>query len=124
MSAATPGAHGDLALIAIAAVVLGGTTITGGSGSMIKTFWGVMLISVLKNGLDNIGLEFAYQNIVIGVVFVLAASSEVVRRRFRIKATTKEAAMQQAAADHPRSSGGDLAPEQLDHEIDISNTNA
>lgn len=84
--AATPGAHGDLALTAIAAVVLGGTSIAGGSGSMAKTLWGVMLIAVLKNGLDNIGLEFSYQNIVIGVVFVLAASSEVVRRRLRIAA--------------------------------------
>jgi ribose/xylose/arabinose/galactoside ABC-type transport system permease subunit len=98
--AATPGAHGDLALTAIAAVVLGGTSIAGGSGSMAKTFWGVMLIAVLKNGLDNIGLEFSYQNIVIGVVFVLAASSEVVRRRVRISAA--------AAA---QGSGGELAPD-------------
>ena len=83
--AAPPGAHGDLALTAIAAVILGGTSIAGGAGSMAKTFWGVMLISVLKNGLDNIGLEFSYQNIVIGVVFILAASSEVVRTRMKAR---------------------------------------
>lgn len=94
--AATPGAHGDLALTAIAAVILGGTSIAGGSGSMAKTFWGVMLIAVLKNGLDNIGLEYSYQNIVIGCVFVLAASSEVVRRRFRIAAAAQAA----HAGDH------------------------
>lgn len=97
--AATPGAHGDLALTAIAAVILGGTSIAGGSGSMAKTFWGVMLIAVLTNGLDNIGLEFSYQNIVIGGVFVLAASSEIVRRRFRLAAAAQAA----HAGDHDHS---------------------
>lgn len=96
VKAAGPGAHGDLALMAIAAVVLGGTSITGGSGSLAKTFWGVMLIAVLKNGLDNIGLEYSYQNIVIGVVFVMAASSEVIRRRFRVAAAADAA----HAGDH------------------------
>jgi ribose transport system permease protein len=103
--AATPGAYGDLALTAIAAVVLGGTSIAGGSGSMAKTFWGVMLIAVLKNGLDNIGLEYSYQNIVIGIVFVLAASSEVVRRRFRIAAA--QASAEGAAPAPPTAQPGD-----------------
>lgn len=101
--AATPAAHGDLALTAIAAVVLGGTSIAGGSGSMAKTFWGVMLIAVLKNGLDNIGLEYSYQNIVIGVVFVLAASSEIIRRRVRIAAA--QSAAQGPAAGSPARHG-------------------
>lgn len=102
--AAPPAAHGDLALTAIAAVILGGTSIAGGAGSMAKTFWGVMLISVLKNGLDNIGLEFSYQNIVIGVVFILAASSEVIRTRLKAQAQNVDVA---AGADgrRPASTG-------------------
>lgn len=79
---ATPNANGDLALTAIAAVVLGGTRISGGRGSVQRTVAGVALIGVLKNGLDNIGVTFAYQNIWIGVVFVLAACSQVLRSRF------------------------------------------
>jgi ribose transport system permease protein len=76
-----PGSNSDLALIAIAAVVLGGTAVTGGRGSMLRTFAGVGLIAILRNGLDNLGVDFAYQNIWIGVVFILAACSQLVRRR-------------------------------------------
>lgn len=76
-----PGSNSALALTAIAAVVLGGTAITGGRGSMLRTFAGVALIAVLRNGLDNLGVEFAYQNIWIGVVFILAACSQLVRLR-------------------------------------------
>jgi ribose transport system permease protein len=75
-----PGSNSDLALMAIAAVVLGGTAVTGGRGSMLRTVAGVALIATLRNGLDNLGVEFAYQNIWIGVVFILAACSQVLRR--------------------------------------------
>lgn len=78
-----PGSNTDLALTAIAAVVLGGTAISGGRGSIVRTIAGVALIGVLKNGLDNLGVEFAYQNVWIGVVFVLAACSQVFRQGWR-----------------------------------------
>jgi len=87
----SPGANSELALTAIAAVVLGGTSITGGRGSMLRTVAGVALIGVLKNGLDNLGVDFAYQNIWIGVVFILAACSQVVRSRFRSATNQGEA---------------------------------
>ena len=58
LQAGNPGSNGDLALTAIAAVVLGGTAITGGNGSMLRTVAGVALIAVLKNGLDNLGVPF------------------------------------------------------------------
>ena len=83
LQAGNPGSNGDLALTAIAAVVLGGTAITGGNGSMLRTVAGVALIAVLKNGLDNLGVPFVYQNVWIGVVFVLAACSQVLRRGLR-----------------------------------------
>jgi ribose transport system permease protein len=82
-----PGSNSDLALTAIAAVVLGGTAVTGGRGSMLRTVAGVSLIAVLRNGLDSLGVEFAYQNIWIGLVFILAACSQLVRRR----GTTRDA---------------------------------
>jgi ribose transport system permease protein len=87
----SPGANSELALTAIAAVVLGGTSITGGRGSMLRTVAGVALIGVLKNGLDNLGVDFAYQNIWIGIVFILAACSQVVRSRFRSATNQGEA---------------------------------
>ena len=87
LRAGNPGSNSDLALTAIAAVVLGGTAVTGGRGSMLRTVAGVSLIAVLRNGLDNLGVEFAYQNIWIGLVFILAACSQLVRRR----GTTRDA---------------------------------
>jgi ribose transport system permease protein len=83
LRSASPGSNSELALTAIAAVVLGGTAITGGRGSMLRTVAGVALIGVVKNGLDNLGVDYAYQNVWIGVVFILAACSQVVRSRFR-----------------------------------------
>ena len=47
-----PNAEGTLSLSAIAAVVVGGTSLTGGRGSVGKTLWGVLLLGVLENGLD------------------------------------------------------------------------
>lgn len=70
-----------LTLYATAAVVLGGTSIFGGQGSIIRTFFGVLLIATVQNGLDILGASYAAQQVAVGVVFVLAASSELIRRR-------------------------------------------
>lgn len=83
VESAQPTAGADLTLYAIAAVILGGTSLTGGRGSVLRTFLGVLLIALVKNGLDNLGLDYSYQNVVVGAVFVLAASSEVLRRELR-----------------------------------------
>lgn len=83
LRAASPSANNELTLITIAAVVLGGTALTGGRGSMLRTVAGVALIGALTNGLDNLGVEFSYQNVWIGIVFVLAASSQVFRQGWR-----------------------------------------
>ncbi|MDO8212045.1 ABC transporter permease [Conexibacter sp. CPCC 206217] len=77
-----PTAGGLLALTAIAAVVVGGTDVFGGKGSIVRTVWGVLLISVLTNGLDLIGVNDDLQQVIVGVVFVLAASTGFVRRQF------------------------------------------
>lgn len=78
-----PNAGTALALTAIAAVVVGGTSITGGRGSVYRTLWGVLLLSVLDNGLDVQGLNPDTKQIVIGAVFVAAASVDVLRARVR-----------------------------------------
>ena len=71
----------SLTLFATAAVILGGTSILGGMGSMQRTLFGVLLISVVQNGLNILGVDYALQQVAVGAVFVLAACSEVVRRR-------------------------------------------
>jgi ribose transport system permease protein len=75
---------GDLlALTAIAAIVVGGTSIFGGRGSVARTLWGVLLISVVQNGLDLKGVSDDMKQVVIGLVFIFAASTDFLRRRFR-----------------------------------------
>jgi ribose transport system permease protein len=84
-----PNANGTLALEAIAAVVVGGTSLNGGRGSIVRTLWGVLLIAVLRNGLDLGGISEDYKQVVLGVVFILAASVDFMRRqlnRRRVKA--------------------------------------
>lgn len=80
VQAGQPGISTTLTLYATAAVILGGTSILGGTGSMLRTFFGVMLIAVVQNGLDLLGVAYALQQVAVGAVFVLAACSEAVRR--------------------------------------------
>ncbi|UJF18491.1 ribose ABC transporter permease [Vibrio sp. SS-MA-C1-2] len=59
-------------LDAIAAVVIGGTSMTGGRGRIMGTFIGVLIIGVLNNGLNLIGVSSFYQEIVKGLVILVA----------------------------------------------------
>jgi ribose/xylose/arabinose/galactoside ABC-type transport system permease subunit len=81
-----PNAGGLLALTAIAAVVVGGTSLNGGRGSVAKTLWGVLLLSVLDNGLDVKGVNADMKEAVIGAVFIAAASVDFIRSRLRRRA--------------------------------------
>jgi ribose transport system permease protein len=69
---AQPTAAQSLELDAIAAVVLGGTSLFGGRGGVIGTFFAVMLLQVLRNIFNLLGLGSFYQMTVTGVIIVLA----------------------------------------------------
>jgi len=56
----------------LAAAVLGGVSLMGGRGSVIGTLMGVLLIGILKNGLNLIGVSSYSSNIVIGIVIIVA----------------------------------------------------
>ncbi|MCG8481210.1 MAG: ribose ABC transporter permease [Spirochaetales bacterium] len=68
-------------LDAIASVILGGTSILGGSGSVVGTLVGALIIAVLNNGLTLMNVSFFWQLVVRGVVIVLAVLIERFRHR-------------------------------------------
>lgn len=81
-----------LELFAVAAVVLGGSSLYGGRGAMWRTLVGVILIAMIQNGLNLLNVSAAYQQITIGLVFIIAASSELLRiaaRRRRMDAARR-----------------------------------
>lgn len=61
-------------LSAIAAVILGGTSLFGGSGAIIGTFMGALLIGLINNGLILAGLESSQQQVIRGVIIILAVA--------------------------------------------------
>ena len=72
LNSAQPTAGSSYEMDAIAAVVLGGTSMTGGSGSLVGTLIGILILGVLNNGLNLLGVSSFYQQIVKGVVILLA----------------------------------------------------
>lgn len=76
-----PNAGSLLALTSIAAVIVGGTSLVGGRGSVGRTLGGVLLLAVLENGLDVKGVSIEIKQAIIGVVFIAAASVEYLRRQ-------------------------------------------
>lgn len=67
----------------IAAVVIGGASLAGGAGSIFGTLMGVLTIGVLRNGLNLVGTSPFVQQIVIGVVIVLAVMVDANKRKLR-----------------------------------------
>lgn len=66
---------------AIAAVVVGGTSMSGGSGRLGGTLIGVLIIGVLNNGLNLMGVDSNWQYIVKGFVILLAVYVDFIRNR-------------------------------------------
>ncbi|HKP16999.1 MAG TPA: ABC transporter permease, partial [Gaiellaceae bacterium] len=79
LDAAQPSAGALLELFAVAAVVIGGTSLYGGQGSVIRTVVGVALIAVIQNGLTLLNVNSDIQNVILGGVFIAATLSGVVR---------------------------------------------
>jgi fructose transport system permease protein len=68
-------------LDAITAVVLGGTSLFGGRGSVIGTLIGAIVVGVFRNGLTLIGVEVIYQYLVTGILVILAVSVDQLTHR-------------------------------------------
>jgi ribose transport system permease protein len=73
---------GDEMLEAIAAVVVGGTSLMGGRGTIIGTFFGALLIGMLYNVMNLLSVESYTQKIVLGAVILLAVVVDELRKRY------------------------------------------
>ncbi len=79
LAAADPNAAVGLELSAIAAVVLGGTSLMGGRGSVVRSFFGVLVIAVLQSGLAQVGASEPVKRVVTGLVIVGAVIADSYR---------------------------------------------
>ena len=75
----TPGQGAGFELNAIGAAIIGGTAMTGGSGSVIGTFLGVLLISLLQVGLPFVGLNADWQLLITGCILLGAVTIDKMR---------------------------------------------
>ena len=75
--ALAPGSGAGIELDAIGGAIIGGTSMSGGAGTVAGTVLGVFIMSVLKTGLPYIGLQANYQQIVIGLVLIVAVFFDV-----------------------------------------------
>ncbi len=81
LSSAGPLAGTGMELDVIAAVVIGGTALSGGSGSVLGTFLGAAIMSVLRNGLVLLGVSAYWQQGIIGAVIIVAVVIDTLSKR-------------------------------------------
>lgn len=81
LGSADPNAGVGFELSAIAAVVVGGTSLMGGRGSVVKSFLGVLIIATLEAGLVQIGASEPVKRVVTGAVIVAAVLADTWRRK-------------------------------------------
>jgi ribose transport system permease protein len=80
-----PVVDNDLLFQVIVAIVIGGTALTGGQGSVLGTFVGAVLIGVVNQSLNLLGVSTFWQYIALGVLLVLSVGSDEVMRRNSVR---------------------------------------
>ncbi|MFL9924859.1 ABC transporter permease [Herbaspirillum lusitanum] len=81
LNSAQPALGQGYELDAIAAVVIGGTSLSGGAGTILGTIIGAFIMSVLTNGLRIMSVAQEWQTVVTGVIIILAVYMDILRRR-------------------------------------------
>ncbi|TVY08150.1 ABC transporter permease [Paenibacillus cremeus] len=81
LNSAQPALGQGYELEAIAAVVIGGTSLSGGQGSILGTVIGALIMSVLTNGLRILSVPQEWQTVIVGIVVMMAVFADIVRRR-------------------------------------------
>jgi ribose transport system permease protein len=77
----SPLAGQNVTLYAIAACVIGGTSVMGGTGKMTGTLIGSLIISILVTGLVMLGVQTYWQQVATGIIIIFAVYSDQLRRR-------------------------------------------
>lgn len=72
LQSSAPTVGDSLTLLAVAAVLLGGASMTGGKGSVLMTLSGVMMVTVIENGMTIIGVDAFWSQIVFGALILVA----------------------------------------------------
>lgn len=81
LNSAQPALGQGYELEAIAAVVIGGTSLSGGAGTILGTIIGAFIISVLTNGLRIMSVAQEWQIVVTGLIIILAVYADILRRK-------------------------------------------
>jgi len=70
LKSSAPTVGDSFTLLVVAAVVLGGTALSGGKGNLLGTILGVFTVSIIRNGMNIVGVDVFWQNIVFGLVIL------------------------------------------------------
>ncbi|WP_205471653.1 ABC transporter permease [Nocardioides sp. SYSU D00038] len=81
LGSAQPATGMGYELQAIAAVVIGGTSLSGGKGTILGTVIGALIISVLNNGLQLLSIAQEWQSVILGVVILVAVYADMARKK-------------------------------------------
>jgi ribose transport system permease protein len=81
LGSAQPATGAGYELQAIAAVVIGGTSLAGGKGSILGTVIGALIISVLNNGLQIMSIAQEWQKVILGLVILVAVYADMARKK-------------------------------------------
>jgi ribose transport system permease protein len=81
LNSAQPSLGMGYELDAIAAAVIGGTSLSGGEGTILGTVIGAFIISILTNGLRILSVPQEWQTVVTGAIVILAVYLDIIRRR-------------------------------------------
>jgi ribose transport system permease protein len=79
-----PAACEGYEMYAIAATVLGGTSLVGGSGSVARAMFGVAVIAVINNGMNLMHISSYWQKVVIGAIILLAVIMDMVQKKKKV----------------------------------------
>ena len=84
MLSASAALGNTLAFTVLAGIVVGGTSIAGGDGSVWYTVIGVLFIAMIGNGFDLLGIDPLYYQITLGLILLVAVSVDAYGRTHRV----------------------------------------
>ena len=90
---------GDLTMSVVAGVVIGGTSLSGGRGSAVKTLWGMLFVGVLFNGLQRLEVQANWQDVIKGAILIVVVTMDALlaRRKRQARLMRSEGGKRHAA---------------------------